>query len=164
MLEPILRQDGVNLYYDFPDNRGPMSTSKLNFFNSSWAVDTFGSATPIFNASRIFFHSPSEHTINGKRYDLELQTVHYPDDASGDIKGASMSVLFDIDDASEVEEEEEGTIDQFFETLDLEHLAKRDVFTFEAYFASVTRIVEENNRWAYKGSLSMPPCTGDFYI
>lgn len=52
LLEPTLLQRGVNLYYDFPDAEGTTQpTSRLNFFNSSWAVDIYGAAGPIFNAS-----------------------------------------------------------------------------------------------------------------
>lgn len=93
-----------------------------------------------------------------------MQTVHYPDDPSGDIQGASMSVLFDTKAWDNYTEEEEEAIDGFFDSLVLDTLHKRDPFSFEVFFSTVTQLVEENNRWVYKGSLSMPPCTGPFYV
>lgn len=47
-----------------------------NVFSSNVAKDLFGTITPDFMANKFTFHSPSEHTINGKHYDLEMQIEH----------------------------------------------------------------------------------------
>lgn len=75
-----------------------------------------------------------------------------------------MSVLFDTKAWHNYTEEEEEIIDGFFESLNLRDLEKRDPFSFEVYYSSVTQLVEEYNRWVYKGSLSMPPCTDSFFV
>ena len=49
-------------------------------------------------------HSGSEHTVNGKRFDLEMHTVHVPDGMSAPGDGgagfiaAAMGLIFDVDD------------------------------------------------------------------
>lgn len=85
-----------------------------------------------------------------------MQTIHYPDDPSGKIKGASVSVLFDTKAWHNYTEEEEETIDGFFESLVLEDLERfdedgnpRDAFSFEVLFSTVAQLVQENNRWVY---------------
>ncbi len=30
----------------------------------------------LFTAAQLHFHAPSEHTINGRHYDLEMHLVH----------------------------------------------------------------------------------------
>lgn len=88
-----------------------------------------------------------------------MQIVHYPDEKDGPIKGASVSVLFDSEAFGEIDEEEEETVGAFFESLHLEELPRRSPFSYEVFFSSVTQMVGGNNRWVYKGSLTMPPCT-----
>ena len=44
------------------------------------------------------FHHGSEHTIDGERHDLEMHTVHVPDEgAKGGIKYAAMGIMFSVD-------------------------------------------------------------------
>lgn len=88
--------------------------SDVNFFNSSIVIDKYGS-NKIFNVSSINFHHPSEHTINGKRFDLELEIIHYPNVAKTDgVKGAIAHVLFDVERGVNKTEEEPDLIDNFF--------------------------------------------------
>ena len=97
-----------------------------------------------------------------------MKIIHYPDDKKGKIKGASVSVLFDTKSFSNYTEEDEETVDGFFDSLMLDHLSKhndlekkepRSPFSFEVYFSTVTQLVQDYNMWTYKGSLSHPPCT-----
>ena len=49
----------------------------------------------VYNAEEIVFHTPSEHTINGVRYDMEMQVIHYGQ-TKGDIaKQVVFSFLFE---------------------------------------------------------------------
>ena len=52
----------------------PLDSS--NYFTSQVAVDEYGASTNKFNAHCMKFKSPSEHTIDKKHYDMELQIYH----------------------------------------------------------------------------------------
>lgn len=103
-----------------------------------------------------------------------------PDDTSGEIKGASMSVFFDTKaftppvfeevevpkgmEPPEPVDERVEVVDGFFDSLMIGDLHKRDPLPHEVYFSTITQLVAEENRWAYKGSLSMPPCSSPWFI
>lgn len=44
------------------------------------------------------FHSPSEHTVDGKNYDLELHMVH--SDVKTGAPGAVIGIFFSVDDTA----------------------------------------------------------------
>lgn len=50
-----------------------------------------------YTATSFMFHSPSEHTIEGTRYDLEMQIVHdLKSEFSATITKAIVSILFEV--------------------------------------------------------------------
>lgn len=107
--------------------------SNISSFNSTWVVDNFDS-NMIFNASSVNFHSPSEHTINGKRFDLEMEIIHYPNEQkAGGVLGAVAHVLFDVERGFNITEEEPEKIEAFFESLHLEYGAKLDLDKTQEY-------------------------------
>ncbi len=79
------------------------SAVPYDFFTASNTEDTLYSYTPL----NFHFHSPSEHTIDGNRHDLELHLVHTMDQASlasaGQINRtlAVVAVLFKVVDDEE---------------------------------------------------------------
>lgn len=98
--------------------------SNISSFNSTWVVDNFGS-NMIFNVSSIKFHSPSEHTINGKRFDLELEVLHYPNNyKKGGVLGAVAHVLFDVERGTNITEEEPDSLEKFWESIHLDYGAE----------------------------------------
>jgi len=58
----------------------------------------------MYKATKLVWKSPSEHLINGRRFDLELQMYHDPAYERPDVKDnngfaqAAISVLFRADD------------------------------------------------------------------
>lgn len=50
-----------------------------------------------FEPISFHFHSPSEHTVNGKHYDLEMHFIHKYKGSEIQI-GAIISVFFDAED------------------------------------------------------------------
>ena len=55
-----------------------------------------------FNAKQFHFHSPSEHTYNGKYFDLEMHTVHLEDQGKpGGFMAAALGVAIGLDAAVE---------------------------------------------------------------
>lgn len=100
--------------------------SNVSSFNSTWAMDKFGS-NMIFNVTKMRLHSPSEHTINGKRFDLEMVVEHLPNEnrAGTTIKGATAHVFFDVERGTNITEEEPDEIESFFESLHLDYGASK---------------------------------------
>ena len=43
-------------------------------------------------------HAGSEHTIDDKQMDLEMQTVHNPKTKTGGIVAAAMGIMFSVND------------------------------------------------------------------
>ena len=99
--------------------------------------------TSVFDASEISFHAPSEHTIDGKQFDLEMHFTHRNE--NGEI-GSIISFLFDQLEGADYQ-------NQFLETLwaDEEQLS----VNLYKYF----RNVDFTEYWNYEGSLTAPPCT-----
>ena len=69
-------------------------------FSSQIAVDKYKATTTRFNANEFHFHTPSEHTVNGKHMDLELHTMHKAEnwDEVGRIKFATIALFFSVED------------------------------------------------------------------
>ena len=72
--------------------------TKSNYFESSVGQDVYGASTTKFNAVQFHFHSPSEHTHNGKHYDLEMHIVHTADNVNSTtpIMYAAVGIFFDV--------------------------------------------------------------------
>ena len=48
----------------------------------------------VYNAQELSIHTPSEHTINGEKFDVELQIVHYGQTIGDTAKQVIVSFLF----------------------------------------------------------------------
>jgi len=121
----------------------------------------------VYNAEEIIFHTPSEHTIKGKTYDMEIQIVHYGQ-TKGDIaKQIVLSFLF---------EKTPGKYNQFLEDINFFDLPNPTSPTRElpsrVFIPNIFKINEEDDIvsmepfsfFTYQGSLTFPPCTEDTII
>lgn len=58
-----------------------------NYFSSSKAAEFGGDET--YYSKQLHFHTESEHTIDTKRFDLEMHIVHQAVDKTADVRTAN---------------------------------------------------------------------------
>lgn len=116
----------------------------------------------LYAAEEINFHTPSEHLINGERFDMEMQIVHYGR-TKGDIANqVILSFLF---------KKTPGKYNKFIDSLDFYSLPNpidttRDLYS-NLYIPNVLYDSDEDaipvmkpfSFYTYEGSLTHPPCT-----
>ena len=116
----------------------------------------------VYNAEEVRFHTPSEHTIDGKHFDMEIEVIHY-----GQTKGdLSKQLIFNI-----LVEKYPGVYNKFIDDLDMFnlpnplnpskplnnklHLNKLLYSSDEEGYLNMKYF----NFYTYMGSLTAPPCT-----
>lgn len=115
----------------------------------------------VYVAEEIVFHTPSEHTINGQRFDMEMQVIHRGV-TTGDIaKTVILSLLF---------KKKAGSYNKFIEKLDIYNLPNpseplRDIeenlyipFAFLDSKAPDSPLMNPFSFYTYSGSETQPPC------
>lgn len=96
------------------------------------------------------WHSPSEHSVNGRRYDMELHMVHLSSDPNVTNKIAVVGVLYKI-----------GRPDSFLSKLTghvksmMDQTEERNIGTIDPREIKIRK----KNYYRYMGSLTVPPCT-----
>ena len=101
-----------------------------------------------YTLRQFHFHSPSEHTINGIRYPLEIHLVHYNDEKRDYLVIAAMAV----------EGESNETFVFLEQFLPISVGETKPINTTHDF----NQLIPENNGagyFYYKGSLTTPPCT-----
>lgn len=128
-------------------------------FSKLIATDVDGD-TYEFEAIQFHFHAPSEHTINGKHYDLELHIVHQmtPESAKNAKTHRNLAVVGVFFDLSADKPH------ALFEDLQLHDIGS-DI-SLNMYDLLGDDLVDRMTFHAYKGSLTTPPCTqnANFFI
>ena len=114
------------------------------------------------------FHSPSEHTIDGREFDLELHIVHKlmytqknQEEIFNNFRYAVTGVMFDVPKNLAALNESQKQNMEFFDTFmtaicEHEHPFNsqvKDGIDLEALMSRVDR----QKRWIYRGSFTTPP-------
>ena len=120
-------------------------------------------ATSTFDGVQFHFHHGSEHTIDGKRFDLEMHTVHLPQEVNEqEINYAAVGVIFDVKDyTAKLTKEQYAVIDNFFDSLKWGDLDQPEVDLVP--YGKLMMMVDTSFRWVYKGSVTTPPCARYVY-
>jgi len=92
--------------------------------------------------------------------DFEMHTVHTEDGEVPNANGfthAAMGIMFSVNNHNaNLSDAQTKIIDTFFETL---HLQKQnDPQVDMVTYGDLMMMVDMNNRWVYKGSVTTPPC------
>ncbi|XP_067128881.1 carbonic anhydrase 12-like [Centruroides vittatus] len=138
-------------------------TAQLTFYNAKQWIG--GESTlERYRLMQLHFHwgleneRGSEHTVDGKRFPLEMHLVHYnerykPGEAAKKPDGlAVLAVLFEL---SKVDNEKFET---FFEAL--QQIKEEDSQLFLLHRFNIANFIPEETfpYFRYKGSLTTPPC------
>jgi carbonic anhydrase len=100
-----------------------------------------------YRLSQFHFHAPSEHTINGGQFPMEIHLVHH--NAQGNIAVIGFVVT---------EGTENGTLKEAFDTLPRKP-AHGEAGEPETEIDLSGLFAGENGAYRYDGSLTTPPCT-----
>ena len=81
---------------------------------------------------------------------------------------AAMGIMFSVNDyTAELTWAEQKIIDQFFDSLTMNKFnPKKPKDSWDvslARYADLLNMVDTNNRWIYRGSVTTPPCATDVY-
>ena len=96
---------GKVIQVNIPDV-GTDCVSPSNYFTSKHSSGHLPGGVEKYSAAQFHFHVKSEHTINGRRYDMEMHTVHLAqksrrlladDAASSDMNGATANKALDAE-------------------------------------------------------------------
>ena len=73
-------------YMNYPDGKFMTlkdHTLQMDFTDGEFQLTFPDGSMSLFEPLQLHFHSPSEHTVEGKRHDLEMHIVHQYKGTSG---------------------------------------------------------------------------------
>jgi len=102
-----------------------------------------------FFMKQFHFHSPSEHTIDGQKYDAEVHLVHVSDDEEFLVLGVLLVSVHDF------------PLNNFFSNLMTENftLSGNSYSTEESIDPYARCLPKSRSYYTYLGSLTTPPCS-----
>lgn len=100
-----------------------------------------------FVLQQFHFHSPSEHTVDGQHFDMEMHLVHKSDDGEIAVVGVLIS-----------EGADNAAFDQIWNYLpSAANRERKEKMTVDA----ATLLPSDHGYYRYTGSFTTPPCTED---
>jgi carbonic anhydrase len=89
---------------------------------------------------------------------MEMHSVHLPTAAKNGIKYAALGIFFSVDDFDDnIDASDRAIIDKFFESLSWDTETGTPKVA-EVPYGDLMMMVNTNDRWVYKGSVTTPPC------
>ena len=146
-----------SLVTEFPDMDGKLSKVELRITSKDRSNEYF---TPL----EFSFHAPSEHTIEGQQFDLEMQVLHKylaPEQSTEVILGAIISILFKTPEGEDVEDDqgENFFIQSIWDSNRKKERGSDSELINNLLLNDFFGSVEMSMYWSYEGSLTTPPCT-----
>lgn len=142
-LDLKLKNEASTIYVGIED---PSRQYFLSLFDESSIWKTY-------NPLQFHFHAPSEHTINGKTYDLELHIVHGIQNSTSQL--AVLGIFFDLAAGGSSENE-------FITSLfDNSSTSIDNGKTWKSESVNIKKLVEKLDKTKiinYSGSLTTPGC------
>ncbi len=99
----------------------------------------------LFELKQFHFHSPSEHTLDGQQFEMEVHLVHRSE--SGQIAVVGVFVT---------EGRANSALDELWNYLPTEKNKRSE---YDSTFDATCLLPEDHNYVSYSGSLTTPPCT-----
>lgn len=112
---------------------------------NSYTSGTLDIDNQLYYLKHFDFHAPSEHTIDGKRYAMEIQLTHK--NQEGDI--AILAVMFDVDEPNQAIQ----NLWASFPTM-----AGNSMPILSPVNINLL-LPDSKTYWRYSGSLTIPPCS-----
>ena len=133
------------------NQQGTLITNFLNKVGTFLNLNDESGSKKSFTPLQMHFHAPSEHTFNGRHYDLELHIVN----ANADITQLSvLGYMFDVKAGGSANN---WFIDQVLNSgVDLRNVSKYNATTLDV--KRFVDQVEQKNVYHYDGSLTTPGC------
>lgn len=141
--DPLASNHGKKMVFPTPANED----AELKLVLANGQTETF---TP----AQFHFHAPSEHTVDGAFYDLEVHFVHLGDTGANPTFSV-VGVFFDIEEGGDEENPFVKSVLDALNTGDAVDAADRKNNAVKEFFNTV----EFGEYWSYPGSFTTPPCT-----
>jgi carbonic anhydrase len=166
-VDPVATEDSpLGLYKTGEKIKLVYHNFSLRIFHSNFGkiVTVNGS---VYQAQEIVFRTPSEHTINGQRFEMEMQVIHFATTKGDFGKKAILSFLF---------KSKPGIYNKFLEKIDFFNLPNpldkiRDI-TSSLFIPHILLEPEDDDIYispifsffTYQGSVTEPPCNENTII
>lgn len=91
-----------------------------------------------------------------------MHTVHLPEEPENDFMAAAVGIMFSVEDyTADLSTTQKAVIDAFFDGLSWDETG--EVVADMILYGDLMEMVDSNNRWIYKGSVTTPPCATFVY-